>query len=107
MTAVTIQRVIPRPIEAVWAVVSDLEAHPVTLTRIDTDAGPPRVGWAFVALTGIGRLRFADRMVVTPLVAAGGRAGRVRDRQDRPLAGGLGHHSARGARRHPDATDLA
>ena len=65
MTAVTIQRVVPRPIEAVWAVVSDLEAHPVTLTRIDTDPGPPRVGWAFVALTGIGRLRFADRMVVT------------------------------------------
>jgi hypothetical protein len=86
MTAVTIQRVIPRPIEAVWAVVSDLEAHPVTLTRIDTDAGPPRVGWAFVALTGIGRLRFADRMS-SPLVAAGRGRARVRHRQDRLLGG--------------------
>ncbi len=65
MAAVTVERVVPRPIEAVWAVVSDLAGHRVPLTRIHTDPGPADVGWGFVALTGVGRLRFADRMVVT------------------------------------------
>jgi hypothetical protein len=65
MTAATVERIIPRPIEAVWAVVSDLAGHRVPLTSIDTDPGPTAVGWAFVARTGFGRVRFADRMVVT------------------------------------------
>lgn len=65
MTTVTVERIVPRPIEAVWAVVSDLAGHRVPLTRIDTDLGPTAPGWAFVARTGLGRVRFADRMVVT------------------------------------------
>jgi carbon monoxide dehydrogenase subunit G len=65
MAAVTVERVVPRPIEAVWAIVSDLAGHRVPLTRIDTDPGPTHIGWGFVARTGVGRVRFADRMVVT------------------------------------------
>lgn len=75
MSAVTVERVIPRPLDAVWAVVSDLAGHRVPLTTVTPDPGPGRVGWAFVARTGVGRVAFADRMVVTRWVPpADGRA---------------------------------
>jgi hypothetical protein len=32
------------------------------LTTMRLDPGPPRVGWSFAGLTGLGRLRFADEM---------------------------------------------
>ena len=65
MPAVTVERVVARPIEAVWAVVSDLAGHRVPLTRIHPDPGPTRVGWGFVAVTAVGPLRASDRMIVT------------------------------------------
>ncbi len=65
MGVVTVERVVPRPLQAVWAVVSDLVGHRVALTRIEGDPGPTTVGWSFVAQTGVGRARFADRMIVT------------------------------------------
>ncbi len=65
MGVVLVERHVPRPLDAVWAVVSDLAGHRVPLTVIDPDPGPTTVGWAFVARTGLGLVRFADRMVVT------------------------------------------
>jgi len=65
MGVVVVDRVVPKPLGAVWAVVSDLASHQVPLTAIHPDPGPTTVGWAFEAITGVGPLRFVDRMVVT------------------------------------------
>lgn len=53
--------------EQVWAVVSDWHgfARWMPLTTMSVDAGPTRVGLGFAGLSGIGRLRFADSMIVT------------------------------------------
>lgn len=52
--------------DQVWRVVTDWAGFarwmPLTTMRLDT--GPSRVGFGFAGLSGIGRLRFADSMVV-------------------------------------------
>ncbi|MBK8468752.1 MAG: SRPBCC family protein [Candidatus Phosphoribacter sp.] len=65
MAVITLERVVPRPLSAVWAVVSDVAGHRLPVTRLETDPGTPGVGWRFVAVTGWGRLAFADAMVIT------------------------------------------
>lgn len=64
MAAVTVERVVARPIEQVWAVVADPTRHRLPLTRVEVPASLG-VGARFVAWSGAGRLRFADPMVVT------------------------------------------
>lgn len=50
-----------------WSVVTDVTGHGrwVPLTTMVTDPGPPRVGWGFAGVTGLGPARFRDAMVVT------------------------------------------
>ncbi len=62
--AVTLIRYVGALPASVWAAVTDFPAHAdaVPLTTITTDAGDPRVGWRFVARTGIGPLRVDDPM---------------------------------------------
>lgn len=62
---IRLERDVPAPLPAVWAAVSDFAAHRLPLTRISTDPGPPRVGWRFVGWSGLGRVGFADSMVLT------------------------------------------
>ncbi|MGE9809131.1 SRPBCC family protein [Janibacter sp. G1551] len=67
MTAFRVVRHIPASVSDVWARVADLRAHGdhVPLTRMVTDAGAPRVGWAFSGITALGPFRLVDAMVVT------------------------------------------
>jgi uncharacterized protein YndB with AHSA1/START domain len=53
--------------EQVWRVVTDWNgfARWMPLTTMRVDDGPSRVGFGFTGLSGVGRLRFADSMVVT------------------------------------------
>ncbi|MEO8518779.1 MAG: SRPBCC family protein [Dermatophilaceae bacterium] len=55
------------PPQRVWEVITDWESHArwIPLTTMRLDPGPPRVGWSFAGLTGVGRLRFADVMRIT------------------------------------------
>ncbi|MEI2733247.1 MAG: hypothetical protein V9G08_14870 [Dermatophilaceae bacterium] len=62
---VTVERVVPRPLGEVWAVVTDFAAHRVPLTRVEVPASPLGVGSRFVAVSTLGPLRVADPMVVT------------------------------------------
>lgn len=57
----------PEAIEQVWARVSDLTGHAdgVPFTTGSGDPGEPRLGWRFVARTGLGPLGFDDPMVIT------------------------------------------
>lgn len=65
MAVIAVQRDVPRPLWAVWAVVADVAGHRLPLTRVHTDPGRPGVGWRFRAVTGVGPLRFTDAMVLT------------------------------------------
>ncbi len=65
MAAVTVERDVARPLERVWAVAVDVAALRLPLTSVETESGPPRLGWRFVGITGVGPLRFRDPMVVT------------------------------------------
>jgi uncharacterized protein YndB with AHSA1/START domain len=51
----------------VWDVVAAFDGYGawMPMTRMVTDDGPPRVGWGFAGLTGLGRLAFSDSMLVT------------------------------------------
>ena len=51
----------------VWDVVAAFDGYGawMPMTRMVTDEGPPRVGWGFAGLTGLGRLAFSDSMLVT------------------------------------------
>lgn len=62
--AVTLIRYVGARPASVWAAVTDFPAHAdaVPLTTITTDAGAPRVGWRFVARTGVGPLHVDDPM---------------------------------------------
>lgn len=66
MPSVTVRRRILAPAQHVWSLVTDIEAHEnwVPLTSMTHDDGPPRPGWVFTGVTGVGPLAFADRMVV-------------------------------------------
>jgi len=65
VAVVTVERTVDRPIETVWAVVTDVAAHRLPLTEVRTDPGEPGVGWAFEGITRLGPVGFADRMIVT------------------------------------------
>jgi carbon monoxide dehydrogenase subunit G len=51
----------------VWNVLTDWSGYArwMPLTTMRLDKGRTRVGWSFAGLTGIGRLRFADVMLIT------------------------------------------
>lgn len=67
MTAFTIERHVPASPQEVWERVTDFASHGdwVPLTRMRTDDGPPRLGWEFAGVTGLGPLSFSDTMLVT------------------------------------------
>src|SRR4051812_6213638 len=52
---------------AVWDVVAGFAGYGdwMPMTRMTTDEGPPRVGWGFAGISGIGPLAFSDSMLVT------------------------------------------
>lgn len=72
-----LRRVVPAPVPVVWRVVTDFAGYGrfLPLTTMATDDGPPRVGWSFTGLTGVGPLRLPDTMHLThwqpPVHAAG------------------------------------
>ena len=51
----------------VWDVVAAFDGYGawMPMTRMVTDDGPPRVGWGFSGIKGLGRLAFSDSMLVT------------------------------------------
>lgn len=63
----TVSQSTTESIEQVWERVSDLAGHAdgVPLTSATADPGEPKLGWRFVARTGLGRLGFDDPMVIT------------------------------------------
>ncbi len=65
--AFTFTRRSPLSVEDAFAAVADVAAHTahVPLTTVTTDEGSPHVGWGFVAVTGVGRVGFSDRMYLT------------------------------------------
>ena len=67
MSTIHVTRRSPAPPGAVWEVLTDFAGHGrwIPLTSMRLDAGPPRVGWAFTGVTGVGRLAFSDSMVLT------------------------------------------
>lgn len=65
MPPIVVERRVPRPLPAVWAVVADVASHRLPLTRVETDPGQPRVGWGFRGISGLGPLRLVDAMVLT------------------------------------------
>src|SRR5215207_2478889 len=50
-----------------FAAVADFREHArgVPLTHIETDLGPPAVGWKVTAVTALGAVRLLDSMVLT------------------------------------------
>ncbi|MEP7034584.1 MAG: SRPBCC family protein [Dermatophilaceae bacterium] len=67
MGTFVIERAIDAPPPSVWGVITDWAGYArwIPLTRMHLDRGPTGVGWSFAGLTGIGRFRFADTMVIT------------------------------------------
>ena len=67
MGTFAIERAVAAPPQQVWDVVTDWAdyARWIPLTRMHLDQGPTSVGWSFAGLTGIGRFRFSDTMVMT------------------------------------------
>jgi hypothetical protein len=67
MGTFAIERHIAVPPRQVWDVVTDWAGYArwMPLTTMRLDEGPTRVGWRFAGLTGVGRLRFADVMLIT------------------------------------------
>ena len=65
--AFTVRRTTPLSPARTWAALTDVRRHAehVPLTRAVTDDGPPRVGWWFEMVTGVGPLAVRDRMVIT------------------------------------------
>lgn len=59
-----------------WDVITNWAGYArwLPLTTMRLGQGPTRVGWSFAGLTGVGRLRFSDAMLITdwaPPVDAG------------------------------------
>jgi uncharacterized protein YndB with AHSA1/START domain len=67
MAAIAIERVIAAPPAQVWDIITDWAGYGrwMPLTTMRVGQGPPRVGWSFAGLTGVGRLRFSDEMRIT------------------------------------------
>ncbi len=53
--------------QGLWSVLTDYAGYGawIPLTQMRTDPGPPHLGWQFVGLSGLGRVRFADSMLIT------------------------------------------
>ena len=67
MGTFAIERAVDAPPQRVWDVITDWAGHArwIPLTRMRLEPGPTGVGWSFAGLTGIGRFRFSDTMVMT------------------------------------------
>jgi uncharacterized protein YndB with AHSA1/START domain len=67
MGTFAIDRVVAAPPRQVWDVITDWAGYArwMPLTRMRLDEGPTGVGWSFAGLTGVGRLRFSDAMLIT------------------------------------------
>ncbi len=65
MAVITVERHVPRPIEPVWALASDVAALRLPCTRVEMDTAPPGVGWRFVGISGFGPFAIHDSMLVT------------------------------------------
>ena len=67
MPAVVVHRVVPTPVDRVWATLTDFADYGrwVPMTRMTVDAPPTRVGWGFAARTAVGPVGFVDSMLVT------------------------------------------
>lgn len=70
MGAFEIERIVLAPPRQVWDVITDWSGYArwMPLTTMRLDPGPTRAGWSFAGLTGVGRLRFSDRMRITEWV---------------------------------------
>ncbi|MGV1007742.1 MAG: hypothetical protein ACOYBY_03930 [Dermatophilaceae bacterium] len=65
MGVLTVERHVARPLEAVWAVASDVAAVRLPVTRVEKAPGSPGVGWRFVGVSGAGPAAIHDSMLVT------------------------------------------
>lgn len=67
MAMFTIQRVVAASPPQVWEVITDWAGYArwMPLTAMRLDPGPTRVGWSFAGLSGVGRLRLRDSMLIT------------------------------------------
>jgi uncharacterized protein YndB with AHSA1/START domain len=67
MGVLRIERTTSATPDQVWQVVTDWSGYArwMPLTTMRLAPGPTRVGWTFTGLSGLGRLRFADVMVIT------------------------------------------
>jgi hypothetical protein len=67
VTAFTVTRSVSLSATETWARLTDFAAHgdAIPLTRMQTDSAPLGLGWEFSGITGVGRVAFADHMIVT------------------------------------------
>ncbi len=67
MPAVVVHRVVPTPVDRVWATLTDFADYGrwIPMTRMTVDPPPTRVGWGFDGRTGVGPAGFVDSMLVT------------------------------------------
>jgi hypothetical protein len=67
MATLAIERIVAVPPRRVWDVITDWagDSHWMPPATMRLDQGPTRVGWSFAGLTGVGRLRFSDTMLIT------------------------------------------
>jgi len=67
MAPFTIERAVAASPRQVWEVITDWAGYSrwMPLTTMRVDPGPTRVGWSFAGMTGIGRWRLHDVMLIT------------------------------------------
>lgn len=67
MATFTIERVVASSPWQTWEIITDWAGYArwMPLTTMRLDPGPTGVGWSFAGLTGVGRLRFKDAMLMT------------------------------------------
>ncbi len=78
MAGFEVRRLVPADPSEVWRVVTSFGDYSrwLPLTTVETDDGPPEVGWSFTGITGVGGARFRDPMTLTEWCPpVGGRPG--------------------------------